>query len=321
MMVIDDNEEFVRFVTAHLQHIYDLHAYCDMKTATADMEVLKADIIVCKHDMAGMTGSELCNRIKTNPRTENVRFVIMTDGVLTTADMKDMNVTLSADDYLAKPFNIQEAVMRFNRLLGLAPDEGLDNVIEGKETRMLEGYNSSMTTATTSDNGNISHDTADIREIISEKEEDTDWNNDSMTGGEEQTDGQAETAMAYYDGKTIGDYSMNSIMDRQLMRNVEQYVLQNMSRGQINMEEMAAAMGMGRVPFFHKIKSITKKTPAELVRELRLKHACTLLRHTNINMSELAINLGFMTAENFTIIFKDKYGVSPLEYRLQQRKG
>lgn len=321
MMVIDDNEEFVRFVTAHLQHIYDLHAYCDMKTATADMEVLKADIIVCKHDMAGMTGSELCNRIKTNPRTENVRFVIMTDGVLTTADMKDMNVTLSADDYLAKPFNIQEAVMRFNRLLGLAPDEGLDNVIEGKETRMLEGYNSSMTTATTNDNGNIGHDTADIREIISEKEEDTEWHNDSMTGGEEQTDGPAETAMAYYDGKTIGDYSMNSIMDRQLMRNVEQYVLQNMSRGQINMEEMAAAMGMGRVPFFHKIKSITKKTPAELVRELRLKHACTLLRHTNINMSELAINLGFMTAENFTIIFKDKYGISPLEYRLQQRKG
>lgn len=110
-------------------------------------------------------------------------------------------------------------------------------------------------------------------------------------------------------------------MDRQLMRNVEQYVLQNMSRGQINVEEMAAAMGMGRVPFFHKIKSITQKTPAELVRELRLKHACTLLIHTNINISELAISLGFTTAENFTIIFKDKHGISPLEYRLKRRKG
>ena len=53
----------------------------------------------------------------------------------------------------------------------------------------------------------------------------------------------------FYENKqTIGDYSMNSAMDQQLMRNVEMYVLQNMSRGQINLDEMATAMGMGRVP-------------------------------------------------------------------------
>ena len=104
------------------------------------------------------------------------------------------------------------------------------------------------------------------------------------------------------------------------MRNIEQFVLQNMSRGQISLEEMATAMGMGRVPFYHKIRAITTKTPAELVRELRLKHACTLLVNTNINMSELAINIGFMTAENFATIFKEKFGMTPLEYRLKYKK-
>lgn len=109
-------------------------------------------------------------------------------------------------------------------------------------------------------------------------------------------------------------------MDRQLMKNVEQYVLQNMSRGQISLEEMASAMGMGRVPFFHKIRSITTKTPAEIVREIRLKHACVLLTKTNINMSELAINIGFSTAENFINIFREKYGMTPLEYRFKYKK-
>ena len=109
-------------------------------------------------------------------------------------------------------------------------------------------------------------------------------------------------------------------MDEQLMHNVEQYVLQNMSRGQINLEEMSSAMGMGRVPFFHRIKAITQKTPAELVRDLKLRHACTLLERTDINLSELAINVGFITAENFINIFKDKFGMSPLEYRLAHRK-
>jgi transcriptional regulator GlxA family with amidase domain len=37
-------------------------------------------------------------------------------------------------------------------------------------------------------------------------------------------------------------------------------------------------------------------------------------------MSELAVNVGFMTAENFIKIFKEKFGLSPLEYRLKHRK-
>ena len=114
---------------------------------------------------------------------------------------------------------------------------------------------------------------------------------------------------------------MSNIIDQQLMRNVEQYVIQNMSRGQISLDEMATAMGMGRVPFFHKIRNITTKTPTELVRDLRLKHACSLLTRTNINMNELAANVGFLTAENFANAFKEKFGITPLEYRLRHRKS
>lgn len=77
---------------------------------------------------------------------------------------------------------------------------------------------------------------------------------------------------------------------------------------------------MGRVPFFHRIRSLTGKTPAELIRDMRLKHACILLKRTNINMSELATNVGFMTAENFISIFREKFGMTPLEYRLKHRK-
>ena len=113
---------------------------------------------------------------------------------------------------------------------------------------------------------------------------------------------------------------MTDAMDRQLLKNIEQYVIQNMSRGQISLEELAGVMGMGRVPFFHKVRDLTSKTPAELIRDIRLKHACILLKRTNINMSELAVNVGFMTAENFIKIFKEKFGLSPLEYRLKHRR-
>ena len=193
------------------------------------------------------------------------------------------------------------------------------DVIEGSETRMIEGRNASMTTAT------MVYE--DLDELKSKHQ---------AENGEEEQEGATEQQpienapaaqnagelmhQQYYGGNTIGDYSMSDAMDQQLMRNVEQFVLQNMSRGQISLEEMATAMGMGRVPFFHRVRNLTNKTPAELVRDLRLKHACILLKRTNINMSELATNIGFMTAENFINIFREKFGMTPLEYRLKHRK-
>ena len=114
-------------------------------------------------------------------------------------------------------------------------------------------------------------------------------------------------------------YSMMSQIDRQLLNSIEQYVQQNMSRGPIDLEEMAGAMGMAMKPFFQKVHDITGKTPAEVVRDLRLKNACILLQRTNINMSELATNVGFATAEHFINLFKERFGISPSEYRLRYR--
>ena len=315
VVFIDNNREFLQFMKAHLCEIYDFHVYDNIKDALPDIDTLKADLVVCKHNMGdSITGSELCNQFKSSQNRNKIKFVLMTDTVLTPESMNDLNITLAADDYLAKPFNVQEAVMRFNKVMGLAPIEINQNVIEGKETRMLEGQNASMTTATMSFEEYEKVKMLDNTEVPEEPESQSTPETPVV---QEQTNMLAK----YYDGNTIGDYSMNNIMDQQLMRNVEQFVLQNMSRGQISLEDIAAAMGMGRVPFFHKIRAITTKTPAEIVREIRLKHACTLLVTTNINLSELALNVGFMTAENFINIFKDKYGMTPLEYRLKNKRS
>ena len=315
VVFIDNNREFLQFMKAHLCEIYDFHVYDNIKDALPDIDTLKADLVVCKHNMGdSITGSELCNQFKSSYSRNKIKFVLMTDTVLNQDTMDDQNITLAADDYLAKPFNVQEAVMRFNKVMGLAPIEINQNVIEGKETRMLEGQNASMTTATMSFEEYANVDVSDNVETQEKQEE------QETTEAQVTTD-QPNMLAKYYNDNTIGDYSMNNIMDQQLMRNVEQFVLQNMSRGQISLEDMAAAMGMGRVPFFHKIRAITTKTPAEVVREIRLKHACTLLVTTNINLSELALNVGFMTAENFINIFKDKYGMTPLEYRLKNKRS
>ena len=321
VVMIDDNEDFLKFASARLKYVYDFHVYNDVEKAAEDLEEMKCDIVVCKQEMPGMTGSELCNQLKTNINTQKIKFVLMTEGVLTPQDMHSKNITVSADDYLAKPFNLQEAMMRFNQVLGLGAVKINSNLIEGAETRMLEDRNTSMTTATES----IDVDTPEEEQLMEISPDDPMNKVDTtvikktslvkknnLPEGILPDDQESEEASS--------DYSMLDAMDQQLIKNIEQYVMQNMSRGQISLEEMASAMGMGRVPFFHRIRNLTGKTPAELVRDMRLKHACILLKRTNINMSELATNVGFMTAENFINIFREKFGMTPLEYRLKHRK-
>ena len=323
VIMIDDNMDFLQFATARLKFVYDFHAYNDIEKAAADLEEMHCDIVICKQNMPDMSGSDLCNQLKTNKATQNIKFVLMTEGMLTPNDMRNQNITLSADDYLAKPFNLQEATMRFNKLLGLGPIMANSDLIEGAETRMLEGHNSSMTTATETyglteykptDNGEPDADDPMNRvdtKIIKR---------DNQLAKVEEEEPEKETAVTTMTAMNMSDFSMLDARDQQLIKNIEQYVMQNMSRGQISLEELATAMGMGRVPFFHRIRSLTAKTPAELVRDMRLKHACILLKRTNINMSELATNVGFMTAENFINIFREKFGMTPLEYRLKYRK-
>ena len=323
VLFIDDNEDFIKFTNARLKYVYDFHPYNDIRKAAEDIEMMMPDLVICKQDMHPLTGSDLCSVIKKNMKLHKIKFVLMIDGKLTQRDMKNMNITLGADDYLSKPFNMQEAVVRFNTLLGIGPVQMNSNLIEGAETRMLEDRNSSMTTATESidydsyaqnGSGQAENNADDEIEIV-----ETYLKRNSVPAAiqnyQDTPDDEEQEEDEY-----INEFSMADAMDRQLLKNVEQYVLQNMSRGQIALEEMASAMGMGRVPFFHKVRAITGKTPAELVRDMRLKHACILLKRTNINMSELATNVGFITGENFINVFKEKFGISPLEYRLKHRQ-
>ena len=133
---------------------------------------------------------------------------------------------------------------------------------------------------------------------------------------------ESDQKFAFFEGEDemLENYSMSDNMDQQLLNSIEQYVQQNMNRGAINLEDMAEAMGMSMKPFFQKVHEITGKTPAEVVRDLRLRHACILLQRTNINMSELASHVGFATGEHFINLFKERFGITPSEYRLKYRK-
>ena len=108
-------------------------------------------------------------------------------------------------------------------------------------------------------------------------------------------------------------------LDEQLVENAIKYVEQNISRTDLSVEELSAAMGMSRVPLYKKLLRITGKTPIEFIRIIRLKRAAQLLRESQLNVSEIAFQLGFSSPKYFTKYFKDEFGLTPSAY--QEAKG
>ncbi len=59
-------------------------------------------------------------------------------------------------------------------------------------------------------------------------------------------------------------------------------------------------------------------TPGKWLTGKRLKHAKLLLKTTNQSISEIAFNSGFENVSHFSRIFKEKFGLSPLQFRKKQ---
>ena len=52
--------------------------------------------------------------------------------------------------------------------------------------------------------------------------------------------------------------------------------------------------------------------------DLRIEHACDLLRHSDLSINDIALKSGFTSASYFNRIFKDSEGITPSNYRSQQ---
>ena len=88
-----------------------------------------------------------------------------------------------------------------------------------------------------------------------------------------------------------------------------------MSDATLNVETLAAAMGLGHSQFYRKIKALTNYTPVELMRKLRLEQARAMLVSTDRNISEIAYEVGFSTPAYFTKCYRTAYGETPTELR------
>jgi DNA-binding response OmpR family regulator len=115
VLVVEDHAELRRFISQSLSKQYQvLEAENGLKGYEQALEVIP-DLIISDLMMPQMDGMTLCKKLKTNELTSHIPLILLT--ARADSESKISGLETGADDYLTKPFQMQELQVRVKNLI------------------------------------------------------------------------------------------------------------------------------------------------------------------------------------------------------------
>ena len=87
------------------------------------------------------------------------------------------------------------------------------------------------------------------------------------------------------------------------------------------MEAVADRLGLSRVQVYRKIKATTNYSASEMIRNIRLKRAATLLKTSTSTVSEIAYAVGFSSPSYFSRCYHKHFGEWPTDTQNRTSKA
>jgi signal transduction histidine kinase/ligand-binding sensor domain-containing protein/AraC-like DNA-binding protein len=109
-------------------------------------------------------------------------------------------------------------------------------------------------------------------------------------------------------------------LDEKFIKKAIQIVEDNISDLQFSVEILGEDLGLSRGHLYKKLIIITGKGPAEFIRTIRLKRGRQLLEKSQLQISQIAHQVGFNSPKRFSKYFREEFGLSPSEYLKAYKK-
>lgn len=107
---------------------------------------------------------------------------------------------------------------------------------------------------------------------------------------------------------------------KHLLRDIFRYVEQNM-QGSCSMQELGCALGYSPSYLSRFFYTSVGMPYTGYIRNIKISHACYLLRNTQNSVSDIARQCGYVSSTSFNRNFKQMTDCSPTEYRSRKFKS
>jgi DNA-binding response OmpR family regulator len=116
VLIVDDDPEIMDWLYLDLQLIgYTVDYATDGYSGLQKAQQEKYDCIILDVMMPKIDGFQVCNQLRQIPQTRDIPIILLT--AKGTLEDKIIGFNSGADDYLVKPFDIQELLVRLRALL------------------------------------------------------------------------------------------------------------------------------------------------------------------------------------------------------------
>ena len=134
LFLVEDNTDIQHYLESALAESYEVYAFHNGREALEKVEEIMPDLILSDVMMPEVTGVTLCEKIKSDEKTSHIPVILLT--AKGSHENKIEGLSSGADDYIAKPFRLDEIKVRIENVLqirkNLQQKYSTELILEGK---------------------------------------------------------------------------------------------------------------------------------------------------------------------------------------------
>lgn len=95
------------------------------------------------------------------------------------------------------------------------------------------------------------------------------------------------------------------------MKKVNDVLQKNTGNADFSIFHLCYALSMSRTQLYRKFQALSNQSVHSYFRSLRLQKAKHLLEQSDLNVTQIAFEVGFKDLSHFSYVFKKEFGISP----------
>jgi len=116
LLLVDDDPEILALLQAKLKdQPFEIFTAAEGESALNIIRTQKPDLIVLDISLPGLSGLEICRSLKADKNTREIPIIMLS--ARSEEIDRVLGLEFGADDYVTKPFNPQELILRINSVL------------------------------------------------------------------------------------------------------------------------------------------------------------------------------------------------------------